>query len=184
MSPYREPSCLGNGCHGRRVLGRSETADLHRLTALAGRIFHAPVAYVALVQPEGTTCRIGAGTEYWELIEALPAAQHPASPVVVQDLPDDFRDLNFVAIAPIETLCRKCLGILVIADRAARPAFTAPDLENLADLAFVFADRIEMRMIAAQAVITKSLYREAISPHPLRPEAVSACPDIEAQRRA
>jgi hypothetical protein len=163
------------------VLGRSEAADLARLTALAGRILHAPVAYVALVQPEGqATCRIGAGTEYSELIEALPAAQNPASPVVVQDLPDDFEDLNFVAMAPVETLCRKRLGMLVIADRAARPAFTAPDLENLADLASVFADRIEMRMIAAQAVITKSLYREVISPNLLQPEAFSACPEGEA----
>jgi hypothetical protein len=167
------------------VLGRSEAADLARLAALAGRIFHAPVAYVVLVQPEGqATCRIGAGTEYREVVEALPAAQNPASPVVVQDLPDDFADLNFVAIAPIETLCRKRLGMLVIADRAARPAFTAPDLGNLADLAFIFADRIEMRMIAAQAVITKSLYREAVSPNLLRPEAVSACQDIETVQRA
>jgi len=166
------------------VLGRSEAADLARLAALAGRVFHASVAYIALAQAEGqATCRIGTGTEYWQLVEALPAAQNPASPVVVQDLPDDFADLNFVAVAPVETLCRKPLGMLVIADRAARPAFTAPELDNLVDLASVVADRIEMRMIAAQAVITKSLYREAISPNLLRPDVVCTCPDVETPPR-
>ncbi len=157
-------------------MGRSEAADLARLAALAGRIFHTPIAYVALLQPQGRPmCRIGAGTDYWEWLEALPALQNLVSPVVVQDLPDDFVDLSFAAMAPIDTYCRKRLGTLVIADHAARPAFTAQDLGNLADLADIVADRIEMRMIAAQAVMTKSLYREAISPHLPRPETNLAC---------
>lgn len=173
MSPYRETGCLGNGCHGRRVIGRSEAADLARLAALAGRIFHAPVAYVALLQAEGQpVCRIGAGTDRWEGLEALPAAQNLMSPVVLQDLPDNLDDLSFAAMAPIETFCRKPLGMLVIAGHAARPAFTA---EDLADLADIVADRIEMRMIAAQAVMTRSLYREAITPHLPRPETNLAC---------
>src|SRR5215469_1671322 len=73
MSPYREPSCLGNGCHGRRVLGRSEDSDLARLAALASRVLHAPIAYIAISQPDGhPTCRVDAGTENWEILEALP----------------------------------------------------------------------------------------------------------------
>ena len=166
MSPYRETGCLGNGCHGRRVMGRSEAADLARLAALAGRVFHAPIAYVALLQPDGQPiCRIGSGTDYWEYLEALPAVQNLVSPVVVQEIPDDLGELSFAAVAPIETLCRKPLGMLVIGDHAAHPTFTADNLANLSDLADIVADRIEMRMIAAQAVMTKSLYREAISPH-------------------
>ena len=157
-------------------MGRSEAADLARLAALAGRVFHVPVAYVALLQPEGQpVCRIGAGTDYWECLETLPALQKLTSPVVMQNLGDDGGDLSFAAMAPIETLCRKRLGTLVIADHAAWSAFTAEDLANLADLADIVADRIEMRMIAAQAVMTKSLYREAISPHLPRPEANLAC---------
>jgi hypothetical protein len=90
---------------------------------------------------------------------------------VVQNLPDDCGDLGFAAMAPIDTFCRKRLGMLVIAGHAVRPAFTAEDLANLADLADVLANRIEVRMIAAQAVATKSLYREAISPHLPRADA-------------
>ena len=180
MSPYREPSCLGNGCHGRRVLGRSEDSDLARLAALAGRILHAPVAYIAVSQPDGhPTCRVGAGTENWEILEALPDAQNLHSPAVVQHLPNDV-DLGFAAIAPIQTLCRKSLGTLVIADRVPHSAFTAQDLENLADLAAIIADRIEMRMIASQAVMTRSLYREAIAPHRLPSAPTCACPADEA----
>lgn len=157
-------------------MGRSEAADLARLAALAGRVFHTAVAYVALLQPDGRpVCRIGAGAEFWECLEELPAARDLVSPVVVQDLADDFAELCFAAIAPIETLCRKRLGMLVIGDSTPRPAFTAEDMANLADLADIIADRIEMRMIASQAVMTKSLYREAISPHLPRTEADIAC---------
>ena len=185
MSPYREPSCLGNGCHGRRVLERSEESDLARLAAFAGRILHAPVAYIAISQPDGRpTCRFGAGTDYWEKLEALPAAQNVVSPIVLQEFPDDFVDLSFAAIVPVETLCLKRLGMLVVADHATRSAFTAQDMENLADLAAIVANRIEMRMIASQAVMTRSLYREAISPHLRRPEAISACPGDEALQQA
>ena len=157
-------------------MGRSEAADLARLAALAGRIFHTPIAYVALLQPEGRpVCRIGAGTDYWECLEALPAVENLVSPVVVQDLPEDFGDLSFAAMAPLDTFCRKRLGMLVIAGHAARPAFTAEDLGNLADLADILANRIEMRMIAAQAVVTKSLYREAISPISRGPARTWGC---------
>src|SRR5262249_47560302 len=123
MSPYRETGCLGNGCHGRRVMGRSEAADLARLAAFGGRIFHAPIGYVALLQQEGhPVCRIGAGADYWDRLEALPAARNLVSPVVIQDFPDDFAEVRFAAMAPIETLCRKPLGMLVIGDHAERTA--------------------------------------------------------------
>jgi GAF domain-containing protein len=194
MTPYHEPSCRGNGCHGHRVLGRSEDSDLSQLAAFAGRILHAPVAYIAISQPDGhPTCRFGAGTDHWESLEALPAVQNLVSPIVLQDVVEDLDDLGFAAIAPIQTLCRKPLGMLVVADRAAHDAFTAQDLENLAELAAIIGDRIAMRMIASQAVMTRSLIAhsqngslcasrgsEAIPPNLLEPAPVCGCPDHEA----
>ncbi len=155
MSPYREPACLGDGCRGRRVLARTESADLHRLAHLAGRVFHAPVAYISLQQPNGSpVCRIGLGIEHWERLEGLPASHELQSPVVVQDAIEETSsagDLNFAAFAPLHTLCRKPLGTLIIADRDERP-FSANDLETLVDLAAIIADRMEVRMIAQQAL--------------------------------
>ena len=153
-SPYREPRCLGDGCRGRRVLARSESADLERLAGLVARVLHVPIAYVNVSQPAGQPpFRIGLGTEHWEEIETLPSARELVSPVVIQEpfAEDPESDLNFAALAPLDTLCGKRLGTLVIADRAERPVFSAQDLAVFTDLAGIIADRIEMRMISAQA---------------------------------
>ncbi len=181
MNPYREPTCLGNGCQGRTVLKRSESEDLDRLADLVARVFRAPVAYIAMRQPPGNfSYRTGSGKEYWEYIETLPAYREAVAPVVMQGLPsgDGADEPGFWAIAPIYTLCRKRLGTLAIADREARPGFSAQDLRTLEDLAGVIAGRIEMRIIASQALGLNQLYLacsgktdEAV-PGPSRPEEI------------
>lgn len=161
MNPYREPTCLGSGCQGRAVLKRSESADLDRLADLVARVFRAPVAYIAIWQPPGDlSYRTGSGKEHWEYIETLPAYRDVVAPVVIQEPAsgDGVDPLEFVAIAPIYTLCRKRLGTLVIADREFRPGFSAQDLRTLEDLAGVIAGRIEMRIIASQALGVSHLY--------------------------
>lgn len=155
MNPYREPTCLGNGCQGRTVLLRSESADLDQLADLVARVFRVPVAYIAIRQPPGGfSYRTGSGSECWEYIETLPEYREAIAPVVMQDPPsgDGVDEPGFVAIAPVYTLCRKRLGTLVIADREGRPGFSAQDLRTLEDLAGVIAGRIEMRIIASQAL--------------------------------
>lgn len=90
-----------------------------------------------------------------------------ASAQIIQDvrrgLPEgaDLGDLEFAATAPIDTLCGQHLGVLVIADRVARPEFSAQDLHILVQMAAVMADRIEMRMIASQAAESGMRYDEA-----------------------
>lgn len=154
MNPYREPECLGNGCQGRTVLKRSEAADLTHLADLVARVFHVPFAWLSITQsPHNLNYRTGSGGEHWDYIEALPAVSDITAPAVFHDPPagDTSIDLGFVAITPVNTLCRKRLGVLVIADSAQRPTFSSQDLQTLVDLAAVIADRIEMRMIAERA---------------------------------
>ena len=162
MQRSADSTCLGNGCDGRRILNRSESADLNNLVGLVGRIFHVPVSYVAMLgHPDRVMCRIGSGSADWPNLKTLPLTPYLASPMVIKDVPAGvpegahLGDLQFAATAPIDTFCGQHLGLLVIADRVARPDFCAQDLENLVEMADVVAARIEMRMIASQALQSK-----------------------------
>jgi PAS domain S-box-containing protein len=147
---------------------RSESADLARLAAFVGRLFQVPVAYAAMLgHRDRVMCRIGSGSTHWKDFKTLPVGPYLESPMVIQELPAglpegaDLGDLRFAATAPIDTLCGQHLGVLVIADPVARPEFSELDLETLVELAAVIADRIEMRMIATQAMDSKMRYGEA-----------------------
>jgi len=168
MKGSGDSTCLGNGCSGRRVLLRSESADLNRLAGLAGRLFQVPVAYAAMLgHHDRVMCRIGSGSLHWKDFRTLPVGPYLESPMVIRDLPAglpegaDLGDLRFAATAPIDTLCGEHLGVLVIADPVARPEFSGQDLETLVELATVIADRIEMRMIASQALESEMRLEEA-----------------------
>lgn len=159
---------MGNGCDGRNVLIRSESADLNRLAGLVGRVFQVSVAYAAMLgHRDRVMCRIGSGSAHWRDFRTLPVGPYLEKPMVIEDLPAglpegaDLGDLRFAATAPIDTLCGEHLGVLVIADPVARPEFSAQGLETLVELAAVIADRIEMRMIAARAWDSKMRYEEA-----------------------
>jgi PAS domain-containing protein len=168
MKEFTGSTCLGNECNGRNVLARSESADLNRLTGMVGRLFKVPVAYAAMLgHRDRVMCRFGSGSTFWKDLKTLPVGSYMASPMVIQNVPADvpegadLGDLRFAATAPIKTLCGQDLGVLVIADRVERPEFSAQDLETLTELASIIADRIEMRMIASQALESKLRCGEA-----------------------
>lgn len=147
---------------------RSESGDLNLLANLVGRLFKVPVAYAAMLgHPDRVMCRIGSGSTHWKDLKTLPVQRYLMAPMVIQDFPADLPegadlgDLLFAATAPIDTLCGQHLGLLVIADRVTRPEFSSLDLENLQALASMFANRIELRMIAAQSFESKMLCFES-----------------------
>jgi PAS domain S-box-containing protein len=150
------------------MLMRPEGVELRRLAELAGRWFHAPVAYAAMLgHRDRVMSRFGSGDSYWRYLRTFPLSLVLSAPMVVRDarkgLPEgtDLEDLQFLASAPINTYCGQHLGVLVIADRAARPEFSQRDLDALAELADVMADRIELRMLAAQVLEYEALCDEA-----------------------
>jgi PAS domain S-box-containing protein len=183
-------TCLGSKCNGKRVLLRSEQADLKRLAGLARKLFHVPVGYAAMLgHHDRVMSRIGSGREYSPDLKALfPLSASLLSPQVIQDARRDLAtlregngprllgedlpgaaaepgklscELMFAASAPIDTLCGQHMGVLVIADCLPHPEFSAADLETLAQMAGVMADTVEMRMIAAQARDWRLSYGEA-----------------------
>jgi PAS domain S-box-containing protein len=147
---------------------RSESAELRQLAELAGRWFHAPVAYAAMLgHRDRVMSRFGSGDSYWRYLRTFPLSTLLSAPMVIRDVREglpkgtDLEDLQFLAAAPIDTFCGQHLGVLVIADRAARPEFSEQDLNSLAELADVMAGRIELRMLAAQLTECEARREEA-----------------------
>lgn len=111
--------------------------------------------------------RFGSGDSYWKHLRTFPLSLVLSSPMVVRDaregLPEgaDLEDLLFLATAPINTFCGQHLGVLVIADRSARPEFSQQDLDSLAELADVMANSMELRMLATQLTECVALRDEA-----------------------
>lgn len=159
--------CLGNGCLGRCALSGSETADLNLLANLAGRFFNVEIAYSAMLgRPDQVMCRIGLGSDYSKYLKTLPLGAYLSAPQVIrveEGLPEGaaLGELKFAASAPINTLCGRSLGVLVIADAAARPDFSGQDLKTLVEFASIIGDKLELRMIARQALESRSRCEEA-----------------------
>jgi len=147
---------------------RSESADLRRIAQLAGQFFHTPIAYAAMLgHRDRVMSRFGSGDCYWKYLRTIPLTLVLASPMVIRDaregLPQgtDLEDLRFMATAPINTLCGQHLGVLVIADRFARPEFSQQDLDTIAEMADVMAASIELRMLATQLIEREAMCDEA-----------------------
>ena len=147
------------------ILNEPEQLVLRRLTALAQHLFHVPIAYMALVDASGAvTSRIGTGEEYAPQIRKLLTdaplerlAVAGASPPALgpQTVP------CFVASAPLRTRDGISLGVLVIADLAPRPGFSAAERETLIEFAGVLAGKMELRRIASQALDSGFALRDA-----------------------
>ena len=152
----------------QNILDQPEQPYLRRVTSLVEHLYRVPVAYIALVDNGlSVATRIGSGSEYWEFLKSYPFSGLIAAPEVVKDAERDlppgasFGEIRFAASVPLRTSAGLELGILVIADRQPRPDFSDQDLQALATLAEVLAAKMELRMVAAQAVETELALREA-----------------------
>jgi len=151
----------------QNILDAPENPELRRLTTLVERLFHVPVAYMALLGADGeVVTRIGNGTEYAPYLGGVRVDKLLEEPQLVRDsaseLPPgtDFADLRFAASALARSSSGMQIGVLVIADRAPRPGFSEADARTLADLAGVLADKMELRMIASLALESELSLRE------------------------
>ena len=168
MRASPDSTCLGIGCNGQHILIRPEGAELRRLTSLIERVFRVPIAYAAMLgHRDRVMSRIGSGDAYWNRLRTFPLGQALRAPVVVRDahegLPEgtDLGELRFAATVPLRTPCGQHLGVLVIADRMARPGFSQHDLETLVELASVVSSTIELRTVASRLMESQLLHEEA-----------------------
>ncbi len=160
--------CCAEGCAYLKDLAEcAEFPPLRRLTAAAERLFHVPVAYIALLgRGVEIARRIGSGQEYWPFLNALPKSRVAEAPLIVVDTaahpPEgvDCRDLRFIARASLRAADGMPIGALVIADRNPR-AFPEADVQVLAELAELLSARIELRTVVCRAIDSERALREA-----------------------
>lgn len=152
----------------QNILDAPEHPDLRRLTTLVQHLFQVPVAYMGLLGAEGTVVtRIGNGIEYAPYLGCVRLDKLLEEPQLVRDstcdLPPgtDLGGLRFAASALLRSSSGLQLGVLVIADGAPRPDFSATDFRALADLARVLAEKMELRMIASLALESELSLRHA-----------------------
>jgi PAS domain S-box-containing protein len=157
----------GSSSYLQDILDAPEHADLQRLTSLVEHIFHVPVAYMALLgNADDIVVRIGSGTENAPYLRKMQLDLLIEEPQLVRDperdLPAgvDFGPLKFAASAPLRSSSGVRLGVLVIADRVARPDFGTQDARTLCDLASVLAGKMELRMVASLALESELSLRE------------------------
>ena len=151
----------------RDILDAPEQPDLLSLTTLVEHLFQVPVAYVALLGTGNrVVTRIGNGTEYAPYLKAVRLDKLLEQPQTIRDsardLPPgtDLADLRFAASALLRSTSGMQIGVLVIADRVPRLGFSEIDVRNLAELAGVFAAKLEFALIASLALESELSLRE------------------------
>jgi PAS domain S-box-containing protein len=135
-----------------------EQQTLTRLSNLVARLFHVPVAYVALLGPDlKVSNRVGVCGGLWQNLRTYPLGRvlagsflwpDPSGTSVPGFVPGEVR---FAAAAPLRSSDGLELGLLAIADTKPHPEFTSEDLSTLAELAGVLAGKMELRMLVSQA---------------------------------
>src|SRR5579864_1425198 len=166
MSASLEPALHEDGSHLQSILDEPEQVVLRRLVTLVEQLFRVPVAYVGLLGLETEiVTRIGSGVE--EYGNYLPLTKVLREPFLLRDatagVPNGCHlgNLRFVAAVPLRSSHGMDLGLLVIADREPRPDFSEQDVQALKELAAVFAGKMELRVIASEALQSELALGEA-----------------------
>ena len=149
-----------------QVLGTEPEIAFDRLTALAARLFRAPVALISLMGKTDlwlksrhglNACEVDRDVAFCSHVIVLPREQRA---LVVPDLSRDERFVHnplvtrdagfrFYAGAPLRTREGQVLGTFCVLDFAPR-TFTSADEAILADLAATAMDALELRLAAVR----------------------------------
>lgn len=170
--------------------GRSAILDtisdeaLHRVTAMAARLFSAPIAIVSVVDHDRTWFRshYGPDAEQIALDVDLRTATIPnGEPVIIEDGQSDPRSqdshlvtgplgLRFYVGVPLKRTDGQTIGTLSVLDFTPRSA-SAAEVANLQDLAALVVAQLETRHEGLRTVeMTGPMV--AVSPQPGQPTAI------------
>lgn len=161
------------------ILDTPPEAAFDRITSLAARLFDVPIALVSLIDASRGWFKSSYGFDLQEVKRDASLAQFTLLSNEVLVIPDTRQDdrlthnsfvqsesgLRFYAGAPLITQDGFNLGALCLADTKPRPALTTEQQANLADLAAIVIDELELRLAthkisqidAALVEVTKSV---------------------------
>jgi PAS domain S-box-containing protein len=157
------------------ILDTPPEGAFDRITALAARLFDAPISIISLVDADRIWFKSQTGVDV-DQVERAPglcsSAIMQADPTLITDAATDPRSLanplvagefglRFYVGVPLKTRDGYNLGTLCVIDREPRE-FSNDDLSTLSDLASLVMDQMELRLAARQAAAHSSEAGEAL----------------------
>jgi PAS domain S-box-containing protein len=158
------------------ILDTPPDGAFDRITAMAARLFKAPIAIVSIVDHDRIWFKSHHGLDVTEIGRdpgLCASAIMQADPYVLPDAKLDPRSLanplvagdfglRFYAAAPLRTSDGFNLGTLCVIDKEPRP-ISAEDIAQLQDLASVVMDQMELRRSARAALASKDAVVEKLA---------------------
>ena len=158
------------------ILDTPPDGAFDRITALAARLFKAPIAIVSIVDRDRIWFKSHHGLDVTEIGRdpgLCASAILQIDPYVLADAKRDPRSLanplvagefglRFYAAAPLRTSDGFNLGTLCVIDKDPRP-ISAEDLAQLQDLASIVMDQLELRRSAREALAAKEAVVEKLA---------------------
>jgi len=157
------------------VLDTASEPSFEKITALAARLFEAPIALMTLMDRDREWFKAKIGIEMPELAREISFCTHALienKPLVICDATKDERfrnnplvtgkmSIRFYASVTLRTRAGLALGTLCVIDTVARERPAQHLLDSLEDLAFLLVEQLEYRL----AVAAKSRAEERLQLH-------------------
>ena len=143
------------------IIDTDSEPSLDRIVTMAARLFQAPISFVSLVEKERQWLKAKPDSRASETARALSFFAHAyelveQGPMVVCDASRDprFQDhplvtgdmgIRFYVGAPLRTRAGLAFGSLCVIDTVPRQCPSQDLIDNLADLAFLIVEQLELR---------------------------------------
>ena len=159
------------------VLDTAPEPSFEKITALAARLFEAPIALVALMDRDREWFKAKCGVAETELAREISFCTHALTedkPMVVCDATQDDRfknnplvtgalSIRFYISVTLRTRQGLALGTLCVLDKVAREQPAQHLVDSLADLAYLLVEQLEFRSAVAAKSRAEARLQEHLS---------------------
>lgn len=162
------------------LLDGPPTEDFNRLADLAARIFQVPIVLISLVASDRQFFKARVGIDICDTSRDVSFCAHAIVEDEILFVPDALQDsrfrsnplvvgapfIRFYAGHPLIAINGQKLGTVCLIDTIPRPTLSAVERENLADLAALVMDRMEMRRLEHMRSIGQTQFEYVASTSP------------------
>lgn len=163
-----------------RVIDTPPEEDFDRLVGLASRLFNVPTVLISLLEQDRQFFKARIGFDPCETSRDVSFCAHAIMRDDIMVVPDAALDprfstnplvigppfIRFYAGKPLVTPKGVKLGTLCLIDTEPRAEFSPADRKNLADLAFLVMDRMEMRRLDYAKTISQARFENIAATSP------------------
>jgi diguanylate cyclase (GGDEF)-like protein/PAS domain S-box-containing protein len=162
------------------LLSGTDDVDLSEIVQLASRMFEVPIALVSLVERDTQVFKARVGIDVCGTDRDISFCAHAIAQNEVFVVPDAALDIRFAtnplvlgepfirfyAGVPLRAPSGHAIGSLCIIDRRPRNGLSQAELRDLAALASIVVDRLEMRRLAVAGAVSQSRFENIAATSP------------------